>query len=169
MRNIKRLTAILMCAVMALSVCSCSFVERVVDKVKNDPKKLEKADAEQIFEYLKNEDIESLCALFSPEVKKHHNLELEWEIFFDNLDGNLVSYKSLSYPGEGGSTDKNGEVIDSHISVNYNGVTTDTGTQYKEFGYYHVRVNRNDPDSEGLTVFTMQLPVSGNWISVGGE
>ena len=65
--------------------------------------------------------------------------------------------------------DKNGEVCDSHISVNYAGAQTDNGTVYEEFGYYHVKASKEDPDSVGITVFTMKDPDTGNWITVGGE
>ena len=167
--RIKKIIALLMCLVMALPLFGCSFIENAVDRFKNDPKKQEKADAEQIFEYLKEEDIDSLCELFSPEVRKTHSLKSEWKYFFKKLDGNVVSYKKLQYQNEGYGVDKDGEVYDSHFSVNYSGVKTDNGTVYKQFGFYHVRVNKNDPDSEGLQVFTMQIPDTGEWITVGGE
>jgi len=135
----------------------------------DDPKRIEKEDAVQIFEFLKNEDIDSLCALFSKEAAAKHSIRSEWERFFARVDGKIVSYKGIKYPGEGVGKDKNGEVYDSHISVNYVDVTTDKGTVYKEFGYYRVRVSKNKPDSVGLSVFTMKDPDTGEWITVGGE
>lgn len=167
--NHKRITALLMSLVMLFSLSGCQIVDNVAKSIKDDPKNGEKEYAEQVFEYLKNEDIDSLCELFAPEVSVEHSLESEWKYFFDHVDGNIVSYKGLKYPGEGIGKDQDGEVYDSHISVNYSGVKTDNGTVYEEFGYYHVKVNRDDPDSVGLVVFTMQDPDTGNWITVGGE
>ncbi len=63
MRIIKRISAIVLCALMSFQIFGCALIKNA----KNDPKKLEKPDAEQIFEYIKNEDIDSLCDLFSPE------------------------------------------------------------------------------------------------------
>ena len=148
--NHKRITALLMSLVMLFSLSGCQIVDNVSKSIKDDPKNGEKEYAEQVFEYLKNEDI-------------------EWKYFFDHVDGKIVSYKGIKYPGEGIGKDQDGEVYDSHISVNYSEVKTDNGTVYEEFGYYHVKVNRDDPDSVGLVVFTMQDPDTGNWITVGGE
>ncbi len=167
--NHKRIAALLMSLVMLLSLAGCQIVDNAAKIINDDPKTGEREYAEQVFEYLKNEDIDSLCELFAPDVSAHHNLESEWKHFFDQLDGKIVSYKGLEYPGEGLGKDKDGEVYDSHISVNYAEVKTDNGTVYEEFGYYHVKVSRDDPDSVGLTVFTMQDPDTGDWITVGGE
>ena len=167
--RIKKVLALMMSLVLAFPMFGCTFIDRAVKAYEDDPKRDEKEYAEQVFEYLKNEDIDSLCELFAPEVSVEHSLESEWKYFFDHVDGNIVSYKGLKYPGEGIGKDQDGEVYDSHISVNYSEVKTDNGTVYEEFGYYHVKVNRDDPDSVGLVLFTMQDPDTGNWITVGGE
>ena len=44
---------------------------------------------------------------------------------------------------------------------------TDKGTVYKQFGYQHIRVSKNEPDSVGLLTFTMQDPDTGEWTTVG--
>lgn len=163
MRNIKRVSALVLCVFMSFQIFGCALLKNV----QNDPKKLERPDAEQIFEYIKNEDIGSLCGLFSPEVKKSHDLEKEWQEFFERMDGKAESYKSISYPNEGVGKDKDGEVYKMHISVNYNDVKTANGTVYKEFGYYRVRVSKSEPETEGLTTFTMKDPDTGEWITVG--
>ena len=164
--NRRKIMALLMSLVMLFSMSGCQMVERVVKTINDDPKHGEKEYAEQLFEYLKNEDIDSLCELFAPYVSDEHSLKSEWKYFFDHIDGKIVSYKSLKYPGEGSGAD-NGEVYESHISVTYVGAKTDNGTVYEEFGYYHVKVNRDDPDSVGLIVFTAKDPDTGNWITVG--
>lgn len=167
--NIRRITALFMSIVMLISLSACQIVDNAAKIINDDPKTGEREYAEQVFEYLKNEDIDSLCELFAPDVRSKHNLENEWKIFFEHMDGKIVSYKGLEYPGEGLEKDKDGEVYDSHISVNFAGVKTDNGTVYEEFGYYHVKVSGDDPDSVGLFVFTMQDPDTGDWITVGGE
>ena len=167
--RIKKVLALLMSLVIAFSVFGCAFIDRAVKAYEDDPKRNEREYAEQVFEFVKNEDIDSLCELFAPEVSENHSLRAEWKYLFSHMDGKAVSYKSLKYPDEGLRKDKDGEVYDSHISVNYNGVRTDNGTKYQQFGYYRVKVNRNDPDSEGMHVFTMQDPETGKWYTVGGE
>ena len=64
--------------------------------------------------------------------------------------------------------DKDGTIYDSHLSINYGDVTTDNGTVYKNFGYYQTRIDTRDRTLEGINVFTMQDPVSGDYVSVGG-
>ena len=159
MRKLQVAIAIL----LSVSLCGCS----VFDRLKNDPKKIEGANAEIIFKYIEDEDIDALCELFAEDVQVSHDLEAEWEAFFDALDGTPVSYSSLSFPVEGYETDKDGNVTDSHISVNYNNVKTDTGATYEEFGYLIYQVYSEDPSQEGLITFTVCLQDSGEWVTVG--
>ena len=56
MRNIKRVSALVLCVFMSFQIFGCALMKIT----QNDPKKLERPDAEQIFEYIKNEDIGSL-------------------------------------------------------------------------------------------------------------
>ena len=127
------------------------------DLERTNPKKLAKKEAEEIFEYIKAEDIDSLVALFSNDVKKTHDLKEEWKTFFEELDGKAVSYESISFPGEGMGVDKDGNIYDSHLTINYNNVKTDSGTTYTEFGYYQTRIDTAHPDREGINVFTFQI------------
>lgn len=84
---------------------------------RNYPLKLAREEAEEIFKYLQNKDIDSLTALFSEKVKSSHDIKAEWEEFFNKIDGNIVSYDGLSFPGEGMGIDKENVVFDSHLSV----------------------------------------------------
>ena len=154
-REIKKynvLTLIISLFLALLSGCGIS-----ADLERTNPKKLAKKEAEQIFEYVKNEDIDSLVELFSEDVKKTHNLESEWKDFFDHIDGKVISYKSISFPGEGMGVDKDGNIYDSHLSINYSKVKTDKGTVYDQFGYYQTRINTAHPEKEGINLFTVQL------------
>ena len=73
-------------------------------------KRLAKKEAEEIFRMLQDEDIEGLSVKFSEDSRKYHNIEMEWESFFKQLDGKLVSYSGISFPGEGKGVDKDGTV-----------------------------------------------------------
>ena len=136
------------------------------------PKKLARKEAEQIFEYLKNEDIASLTALFSQDAKDNHDLEKEWKDFFSRIDGKFTGYGGISFPGEGMGVDKEGVIYDSHLSINYNDSVTDTGAVYTQIGYYQTRINTADPRIEGINIFTVMIPgkdgEKGEYITVGG-
>ena len=131
-------------------------------------KSLAKKEAEEIFRMIRDEDIEGLSSKFSEDSRKYHNIEMEWESFFKHLDGKVVSCSGISFPGEGKGVDKDGTVYESHLSVQYNNVKTDTGTVYKAFGYHQTRTDTKTPALEGINVFTMKLPDTGDYISVGG-
>ena len=131
-------------------------------------KRLAKKEAEEIFRMLQDEDIEGLSAKFSEDSRKYHNIEMEWESFFKHIDGKVVSCSGISFPGEGTGVDKDGTVYESHLSVNFKNVKTDTGTVYKDFGYYQTRIDTRNPDLQGINVFTMKDPETGTYYNVGG-
>lgn len=155
MKNTKTiLTSLATSFCLLLTACGAAHDEAWYEK--HDPKKLAKEESEEIFEYLMNEDIESLCELFSDDVKGSHDLEAEWKDFFDHIDGNIVSYDGLSFPGEGLSIDKDGVVYDSHLNIRFNNVATDTDKTYPAIGYYQTRINTAHPISEGINVFSLK-------------
>ncbi len=131
-------------------------------------KRLAKKEAEEIFRMLQDEDIEGLSAKFSEDSRKYHNIEMEWESFFKHIDGKVDSYSGISFPGEGKGVDKDGTVYESHLSVNFKNVKTDTDTVYKDFGYYQTRIDTRNPDLQGINVFTMKDPETGTYYNVGG-
>ena len=155
MRN-KLIVMIMVLCMIAGGVCGCGSTS-TADMERWHPKKLAKKEAEEIFEYIKNEDIPSLVAFFSDDVKDTHDLEHEWKRFFEKIDGKVVSYDSISFPGEGMGVDKDGNIYDSHLSINYNNVKTDTGAVYEQFGYYQTRIDTKKPDRQGINLFTVQL------------
>ena len=73
--RIKKHVALFMSLIMLFSLSGCQIVDNAVKTIKDDPKYGEKEYAEQVFEYLKNEDIDSLCGLFAPEVSADHSLK----------------------------------------------------------------------------------------------
>ena len=131
-------------------------------------KHLVKKEAEEIFRMLQDEDIEGLSAKFSKDSRKYHNIEMEWELFFKQLDGKLVSYSGISFPGEGTGVDKDGTVYESHYTVEFKNVKTDKGTVYQSFGYYLTRTDTKEPELEGIDVFSMKHPGTGEYVTVGG-
>ena len=131
-------------------------------------KRLAKKEAEENFRMLQDEDIEGLSSKFSEDSRKYHNIEMEWELFFKHIDGKVVSCSGISFPGEGKGVDKDGTVYESHLSINFKNVKTDTGTVYKDFGYYQTRIDTRNPDLQGINVFTMKDPETGTYYNVGG-
>lgn len=158
---------LLVCAIL-LNFTGCSKFIEALNSERYGAKRLAGKEAEEIFKMLQEEDIEGLSALFSEDSRKYHNIELEWELFFDRIDGNIVSYSGISFPGEGMGVDKDGVIYDSHLSINFKNVKTDTGTVYKEFGYYQTRIDTRNPELEGINVFTAQIPGTNTFIDVGG-
>ena len=156
--------------ILALLLCftGCGQLLGGGDPERYKAKELARQEAEDIFKMLLEEDIDGLSKLFSKDAGKGHDIDKEWEAFFSKIDGKLVSYSGISFPGEGMGVDKDGTICDSHLSVNYGDVTTDNGTVYKNFGYYQTRIDTRDRTLEGINVFTMQDPGSGEYISVGG-
>lgn len=152
----KFLAMMMVLCMLAGCLSGCGAVS-TADLERWNPKKLAKKEAEEIFEYIKNEDINSLVALFSDDVKNTHDLEQEWKRFFVKIDGKVVSYEKITFPGEGMGVDKDGNIYDSHLSINYNNVKTDKGTVYEQFGYYQTRIDTKKPEREGINLFTVQL------------
>lgn len=150
------------------SFTGCSKFIEDLNSERYGAKRLAKKEAEEIFKMIQEEDIEGLSALFSEDSRTYHNIEMEWELFFERVDGNIVSYSSISFPGEGMGVDENGEIYDSHLSVNFKNVKTDTGVVYKEFGYYQTRIDTRNPELEGINVFVAQVKGSDTYIDVGG-
>ena len=162
------ITVILLVCAILLNITGCSKFIEDLNSERYGAKRLAGKEAEEIFKMLQEEDIEGLSALFSEDSRKYHNIEMEWELFFDRIDGNIVSYSGISFPGEGMGVDKDGEIYDSHLSINFNNVKTDNGTVYTNFGYYQTRIDTKNPELEGINVFLAQVPGTNTFIEVGG-
>lgn len=165
MKHLKRTASAALCAA-ALCLSGCGAFGKVSSAKeefgsksdefyeRNNPKKLARKEAEQLFEYLKNEDIDSLIELFPEAVRSAHDLEAEWQAFFERIDGKLISYDGISFGAEEKSV-KDGELYYSTLVVDFNNVATDTGAVYKVMGYQQTRVNTADPEAEGINVFEL--------------
>ena len=106
-------------------------------------------EAESYFEYLKEKDIYNLNKLLSENAQKTHNLESEWEEFFDFIDGNVVSYRNLMVASQTLWVDewKTTKLI---FVVHFYDVETDTGKIYKELGWEKVSIDVNNREKEGI-------------------
>ena len=165
---INRLISITLIFAVLFSFTGCSKFIEDMNSERYGAKRLAKKEAEEIFTMIREEDIEGLSALFSEDAKKEHAIETEWKMFFDRIDGKVVSYSGISFSGEGMGVDKDGVIYDSHLSINYKNVKTDTGAVYEQFGYYQTRIDTRNPELEGINVFTAKLPDTNRYIDVGG-
>ena len=161
-----RIVSFVMIFAVLFSFVGCSIFEG--SDPERNAKRLARKEAEEIFKMLQEEDIEGLSALFAEDSRKYHDIEAEWKNFFDHIDGKIVSYSGISFPGEGMGVEQDGVIYDSHLSINYNNVETDNGTVYKDFGYYQTRIDTKDPELEGINVFTVKIPETDTYIDVGG-
>ena len=146
---IKKASAIVLSVSMLLSFVSCSSNRHPFNPARREAKK--------IFEYIKNKDTKKLNRLFSEDVRDSHDLDDEWDDFFDIIDGDIVSYGKISSGGEEVYIDY-GKVTYSYIIVNINDVKTDTGMTYDMISYCQARVNKKHPGNEGIGLFSIQLP-----------
>ena len=167
-RYFSRIISITLIFAILFSFTGCSKIKEDMNSERYGAKKLAKSEAEEIFKMIQEEDIEGLSALFAEDARNCHDIEKEWEAFFDQIDGKIVSYSGISFPGEGMGVDKDGVIYDSHLSVNFENVKTDKGTVYEQFGYYQTRIDTRNPELEGINVFSMKIPGTGTYLDVGG-
>ena len=146
--TLKKCLVVFLSMAMLLSLASCS---------ERHPANKAKREAKKIFECIRNEDTKKLNKLFSEDVRDTHDLDDEWDDFFDAIDGNIVSYGKISTRGEGGHYDF-GRTTYSDICIAIEDVKTDTGMTYKEIGYYQVRIDKAHPEREGIAIFSLMLP-----------
>ena len=170
MRTNKLICKLLTCAIVSLvflNGCGSDFSstgsvqDRPVVNTSREkeyhPEKNAKKEAVDYFEYLKKKDIQSLNDLFSSDVQASHDLKMEWEAFFNALEGNIVSYENISYLGEEVRIDDH-KVSYSDITIRYENVKTDTGKIYKRLDYRQLRVDNTHPDAEGISIFSLAVP-----------
>ena len=145
---IKKGLAIVLLAAMVISVSSCGRVLSV-NKAKRE--------AASIFEAIKKQDTKKLNSLFTEDVRDTHDLDDEWEVFFDSIDGNIVSYGEIKTMGEEEYVDF-GQVTYWQLVITITDVKTDTGTVYESLSYSQTRVDKKHPEREGIGLFSLQIP-----------
>lgn len=145
---LKKCTAVILSLAVLSSLASCS---------ERHPLNKAKREAKKYFEYLKDEDTKKLNKLFSEEVRDAHDLDDEWDYFYDHIDGNIVSYEKIVSGGESGHYDF-GKVTYSMIIISYENVKTDTGMVYESISYNQVRIDKANPEHEGIGLFCLRMP-----------
>ena len=149
MRQIKnRFLCLIVVLLFALSVSGYHFLQ--YSKLRRN----EIRSAKEFFEYLKDEDIDSLVDLFSDEVQDTCDLEEEWEEFFDVIDGNIESYDRLRVTYSEQFID-DGNITRCLLEVVFLDVTTDEGEEYDRLEYYTFVVH-SDRDKLGITVVSLE-------------
>jgi len=144
------ITMLLLCISMFL-LSGCG-VNKVIEETRLCEEA--KAEGEQVFEYLKNEDIESLSDLFCQNKKDSANLEEKWQVFFDAIDGKIISYDKYSCE-ENMRTFSKGELTYLVLAIKYSNIKTDTGKIYEYLTYTTTAKNSNSNLDEGVSNFIL--------------
>lgn len=155
---LKKALSLIVCVLFAGSVCGCYIGSGAKYRRK------EHRTALKVFEYIQDEDIDSLVELFSEDAADRHDLEQEWEDFFDAVDGDIESYDRLQISVSEERVDR-GEITRIHLQVRFRDVTTDEGAEYDELVYMTYPVH-SDSDYLGITV--LELISDDDEIVVGG-
>ena len=142
---VKKGVAVMLSLALLCSLASCS---------ERHPANKAKKEAVGIFEAIKNHDTKKLNKMFTEDVRDTHDLDAEWEEFYDSIDGNIVSYGSITSGGEEVYYDY-GQVTYSMIVININDVKTDTGMVYESLSYCQTRVDKKHPEREGIGIFSL--------------
>jgi hypothetical protein len=107
------------------------------------------------FTYLKNKNAKKLIDQFSTDAKNNHDLESEFDTFFKNVDGNVVSYAREN------CTDRE-QYVDNYKTTKhefycaYYDVKTDTGTIYEELSYSFYKINDYHPSAVGINTLIIR-------------
>ena len=154
----KKGLSLIICVLFAGSVCGCY--------IGADAKlrRREHKTALKLFEYIQDEDIDSLVEMFAEDTADHHDLEQEWEDFFDEVDGDIESYGRLQVSVVEEWVD-DWKTTRAMLQVTFSDVTTDEGTVYDELCYTSYAVH-SDPDMVGINV--LELSSDNDDIIVGG-
>ncbi len=115
-----------------------------------------KEEAQQVFEYIKDEDIDNLSSLFNAKTRENKNLKESWENFFEQTQGIITEYDKLEVM-ETQRTYSKGELTFLVLRIKYTNVKTDTGEIYEEMMYYKTAKCNHAPDKEGISWFTLQI------------
>ena len=145
-----RLSAILVIVLFVFTSCSWEKVaeeDRLVKEAKDE--------AEQIFDYLKEEDISSLSTLFSENQRKNYDLEKEWNNFFEQIDGKFLSYEDVSFE-ENRRTFADNKLTYLVVRIEFKNIKTDTGRIYEKMGYSKTLKSEYDSNNEGISGFSLR-------------
>ncbi len=143
--------ALIFISIFILSGCG---VKKIMEETRLS-KEVEK-ESTQVFDYLKNEDIESLSELFCQNKKDESDLNEKWQVFFDEIDGKIISYDKYSCE-ENMRTFYKGELTYLVLTVKYSNVKTNTGKIYEQLTYTTTAKDSNNSLKEGVSNFILFL------------
>lgn len=152
----KKALSLIAAIIFAISVSGCY--------IGSDGKlrRKEHKQAVQVFKYLKKEDISALSKLFAERTDDQCDLEEEWEVFFDEVDGRIVSYDDLQVSVIE-RWDDHWKITRALLQVTFRNVKTDEGVVYDEIVYDDYAIH-SDPDCEGIIVVSLGKDI----VVVGG-
>lgn len=110
-------------------------------------KEIAKEHAESLIESIQTNNIDSIADLFNQEIQSSEpNLNKNINNLYDYMDGNIVSYDSISMVD--GYSMREGQYVDIHINTEIRGIKTDTDN------WYSIEINdfliySEDVDQEG--------------------
>ena len=140
--------------IVTLVFTSCSW-EKVVEE--DRLVKETKEEAEQFFEYLKNEEADNLSSLFCDEKQNEHDLDTEWKHFFDQLNDKFVSYDNIETMVTQRSV-YDGKIERLDVSVTFTNIKMKSGKEYRKMGYY--KIVKSDVFPEKIGIGTVKLTLS---------
>ena len=153
-----RLSAILVIVLFVFTSCSWEKVaeeDRLVKEAKEE--------AEQIFDYLKEEDISSLSSLFSENQRKNYDLEKEWKTFFEQINSKIIDYETIDvFESQRTFSDDNLSYL--LLRIEFKNVKTDSGQIYKKIRYSKTARCISDSDKEGVN--WVELIIDGDQKSI---
>ncbi|WP_044975137.1 DUF5104 domain-containing protein [Ruminococcus sp. HUN007] len=152
----KMFSNILVVLTCIIIFCGCGF-----EKVQEETQlcKEAKEEAKQVFEYLKEEDTSSLSNFFSQKALSDCNLEEEWKIFLEQINGKIIDYETIE-TFENRRTFSDGNLTYLLLRIEFKNVKTDTGQVYEKMRYSKTAKCDSDPDKEGIN--WLELMIDGN-------
>lgn len=142
----------LILALVAMFFCAVAFFNNCIHKFTADGDGINgKNIGESIIQSLNDKDSESLKALFSDYVKKHHDLDEEIDTAFSVINEEIVSHGVVSV----GSTDstRNGKVVYDEFRGTVPVTTSDENKYIITFDYIETSPNENTVGLKRVSIF----------------
>lgn len=135
---------ILLCffTMIYIMTSGCSF------EVSDDIDKTGIITGKKVFQYLKDNDYESIKMLFCETTQKDHDLDSELDHMNNLFKGNVLSYDKIRVTNSGSAVNK-GKTENSHVSINIENIITDTGDRFSVSFYELIEYPENS-DHEGI-------------------
>ena len=137
-------------AVFVVVFCTCGCLRNSDYNLRRQ----ERVFANQLFDYLQDEDVDSLEDLFSGQVSADNDIETELEVFFASIDGDIESYDHIQITVSEKNVD-NHQVTLAMMHVVFYDVVTDSGTEYDYVVYERFVIA--DDNSEDIGLFSIRI------------